>query len=911
MDKKEARELLALLVPNMELLESEKLPFLTRRVREFYALQKEKEYRQWYNQIPLTVLEQMKKEQSADKFDQSCYSSFFPTTLLATKSDFSIAVSSYIQSLEQLRAYKLSSFPDVRELREQLEYIIKHERSLLLKWFQSKTAKVELERVKQVAQENSGLVDELQSRLDELDSIKKDTTLVLTERECSYVLHQIFSLDYLESDDFALKAYLDSLTDLESQITLNSKQQLVKNISDVWDELKEEQTSAELKAYPVDFLRHTDEKLTPLVTELATRFTTVQEVLSVSDNRLREIFSFSEEAILSIKAAISTIFEQEKASCYPRLKIDKLKPLEFKFIGLLRQYRDYPESLERWESRSLEKINEMRKRLEELVAQAPNRFRLNFVSDREREEWLATEVDLYGSYDFLLKEGFRHKQTFGQLYSDEELKQDFVQNGATYYALIEKLTGSKKSYTPNDLPSFIVDKVKQVSITTDGLAVTMRSYQEFGVQYTLFYKNVLLGDEMGLGKTIQAISVANHLYHQQKKRIIVLSPLSVLENWNREVQKWSKLPTFIYRGIEKEQSLEKWRESGGILLTNYEQAKYLLEGVKKSNLDFLIVDEAHYIKNPEAQRTRHAVALSRLATFKLFMSGTPLENRLKEMKHLVTVLNPSLGRKLEDLDWDVEEFKTQLSTVYLRRKRKEVLDELPDMEVIELWSRFAPEQQRFYDEAVREGIRGVMKMRRAAFVGSHSEKLQQIIDICKEARSNSQKVLVFSFFKEGVLYRLQEELPNVAPQMISGDISPSQRQQVIDEFGKDPDQTVLLSQIDAGGVGLNIQSANIVILCEPQWKPSTEQQAISRVYRMGQLRDVIVYRLLTESSLDETLMSLLGKKTQLFNMYANDSSVAEAFDERELFENSNIDDARLRQKVFEIERQRLGKKSIS
>src|SRR5699024_641527 len=109
---------------------------------------------------------------------------------------------------------------------------------------------------------------------------------------------------------------------------------------------------------------------------------------------------------------------------------------------------------------------------------------------------------------------------------------------------------------------------------------------------------------------------------------------------------------------------------------------------------------------------------------------------------------------------------------------------------------------------------------------------------------------------------------------IKGDVSNNKRQEIIDEFTNGPKGSVLVSQITAGGVGLNIQAANIVILCEPQWKPSTEEQAISRAYRMGQSRNVVVYRLLTEESIDESMLELLGEKSELFDLYARESNVA-------------------------------------
>ena len=149
-------------------------------------------------------------------------------------------------------------------------------------------------------------------------------------------------------------------------------------------------------------------------------------------------------------------------------------------------------------------------------------------------------------------------------------------------------------------------------------------------------------------------------------------------------------------------------------------------------------------------------------------------------------------------------------------------------------------------------------------------------------------------------------MPFLADDIISGDLSSNQRQEVIDKFSENPNQNVLLVQIDAGGFGLNIQAANRVILCEPQWKPSTENQAISRAYRMGQNRNVMVYRLLTKESVDETMMEIIHEKEDIFNTYANDSVVADAFMNNDSDKEEN--EAVMKKKVFQIERDRLEKK---
>ena len=227
--------------------------------------------------------------------------------------------------------------------------------------------------------------------------------------------------------------------------------------------------------------------------------------------------------------------------------------------------------------------------------------------------------------------------------------------------------------------------------------------------------------------------------------------------------------------------------------------------------------------------------------------------------------------------------------------------------MVESWSDFNEDQLNYYRAAIAEGENGLLKMRRAAFIGSKSEKIDQIKYICEDARSNGDKVVIFSFFKNDVIYRLQNEIKYTAPEPITGDITSSKkRQDIIDEFANNSNESVLICQITAGGVGLNIQAANQVIICEPQWKPSIENQAIGRVYRMGQTKNVTVYHLLTKNSIDETMMNILQYKQNLFDKYADDSVAAK------MIKISDIGDtvlpsSKIEQQVFSIEKGRLEK----
>lgn len=492
--------------------------------------------------------------------------------------------------------------------------------------------------------------------------------------------------------------------------------------------------------------------------------------------------------------------------------------------------------------------------------------------------------------------------------SPEEVTAHFIQENASYYTEIEKVTGFERSEGAEDLPADMIEEINNFPLDTTGLDIELRKYQTFGAKYALFHKRTLLGDEMGLGKTIQALAMINHLFQSGKRYSIVVCPLSVLANWKREIEQHSNLKTFVFHGENRETEFAKWQSEGGIILTTYEHT--LRMNFEETNqLDVLIVDEAHYVKNPEAKRTISVNYLTTLADDVLFMSGTPLENRLEEMKQLISVLQSDVANQLsEELHLlQPDEFKKTVASVYLRRNRKDVLAELPELAVIPQWMSFGEEEQWQYQQAVATGQ--LMLMRRVAWRGGSPEKspkLEKLLDICNEADENGHKVLVFSFFKD-VIHTIRAHVKEKTFEPITGDVPNARRQEIIDAFTEAQPGSVLISQITAGGVGLNIQAANIVILCEPQWKPSTEEQAISRAYRMGQSRDVVVYRLLTEESIDESMLELLGEKAELFDLYARESSVATL---AAGVSDEDHQEESLKQKVLETEHDRIKKEVV-
>ena len=156
---------------------------------------------------------------------------------------------------------------------------------------------------------------------------------------------------------------------------------------------------------------------------------------------------------------------------------------------------------------------------------------------------------------------------------------------------------------------------------------------------------------------------------------------------------------------------------------------------------------------------------------------------------------------------------------------------------------------------------------------SLSSKAKRLAEIVEEAQEDGRKVIVFSFFLDTIA-KVCSLLGDRCTEPINGSIPPAKRQEIVDAFDKAPAGAVLPAQIQAGGTGLNIQAASVVVLCEPQLKPSIENQAVSRAYRMGQARNVLVYRLMCDETIDERIMELLAEKQKQFDAFADESVVA-------------------------------------
>ncbi|MEU6453401.1 DEAD/DEAH box helicase [Streptomyces sp. NPDC047065] len=501
---------------------------------------------------------------------------------------------------------------------------------------------------------------------------------------------------------------------------------------------------------------------------------------------------------------------------------------------------------------------------------------------------------------------------------------DFELRSAEYYGVLGEIAGhaSDTAAAEGFLPDDIAERVRGLRLDDSRRRVSLRGYQAFGARFALARRRVILGDEMGLGKTIQAIAALAHLAAGGHTHFLVVCPASVLVNWTREIEARSTLPVRPLHGPDRQDAFADWRERGGVAVTTFDSLRGFPDPGGDDGPDgagpagppapaMLVVDEAHSVKNPQALRSQAVDRWAGRCEHVLFMTGTPMENRVAEFRNLVRMLDPALADRLEDgtgLTGSVA-FRKAVAPVYLRRNQEDVLTELPSLQHTDEWEELSAADEDAYREAVREG--NFMAMRRAAYARPEkSAKLGRLREIVREAGENGLKVVVFSNFRD-VLRVVEDALgtpdgaeprpygPVFGP--LTGAVPPARRQALVDAFTAVSGPAVLLAQIQAAGIGLNMQAASVVVVCEPQIKPTIEHQAVARAHRMGQVRPVRVHRLLATGGVDERMVRLLEKKTRLFDAYARRSAVAEATPDA-----VDVSDTDLARRIVEEEQARLG-----
>lgn len=658
-----------------------------------------------------------------------------------------------------------------------------------------------------------------------------------------------------------------------------------------------------LRKIPVDELSR-DKKGIRIKALIENNLTNMADLYVSSVYNIASVRGISNETAYTIKSIVNKYFNKTKSEIKIKISADDKNKYTTELVKAISIYKNSLPYIENSKELLSKNYKYIKDKISDLKP-ASNSIRWFFTTKNTKTK----AVEAYVKLNELLNNSYNTDASTISAFldnisktSDVEAWSDFVENNVTFYNFLEK-TNYELLGTDDDLyglPEDLAREIQDECFFPDGLKCTLRRYQEWGVKYILHQERVLLGDEMGLGKTIQAIATMVSLKNVGATHFIVVCPASVVTNWCREITKHSLLFAVKVHGKNSRSALKSWIQAGGVAVTTYETT-----GLFKLENDFkyelLIVDEAHYIKNPEAKRTINVQQLSKNANRLLFMTGTALENRVEEMIWLISLLQPKIALQIQDLTFmaSAPQFRNKVSPVYYRRKREDVLTELPELIESKEWCLMSDEEERIYEEATAN--RHFADARRVSWSVEnlkYSSKANRLKEIVEEAQLENRKVIVFSFFLD-TIYKIYTLFRDKCLAPINGSVSPQRRQEIIDEFDKSPVGSVLVSQILSGGTGLNIQSASVVVICEPQLKPSIENQAISRAYRMGQSRNVLVYRLLCENSIDEKITEILEKKQYVFDNFADKSVSAQ--------KSLEIDD-KLFKNIIEEEIERINKK---
>ena len=439
----------------------------------------------------------------------------------------------------------------------------------------------------------------------------------------------------------------------------------------------------------------------------------------------------------------------------------------------------------------------------------------------------------------------------------------------------------------------------------ESLKGVLRSYQEKGFNWlsTLDYLGFggILGDEMGLGKTLQTIAF---LLSKKDSKTLIIAPTSLVFNWYNEFKKFApSLKVAMVNGNPDErESLIKNYQEYDVLITTYNLCKRDLEIYKKIYFDYVILDEAQNIKNPSSQNAKSVKNLKSKNRFAL--TGTPIENSLMELWSIFDFIMPNYlydenkfitryHRRLEEDPIIIEELKKLVNPFILRRYKKDVIKELPNKIEKKLVIPMEEEQKKVYlaySEHVKaliekkviddefksskiEILSYITKLRQIAIDPSlvmdkyngASGKMEAILELVKNSIDEGHKILIFSQFTS-VLKNISKlfKINDISFNYLDGATPSKERGKLVEDFNKN-NTSVFLISLKAGGTGLNLTSADIVIHFDPWWNPAVEDQASDRAHRIGQKNVVEVIKMISEDSIEEKIVNLQEEKRKLID----------------------------------------------
>ncbi|MEM7657775.1 MAG: DEAD/DEAH box helicase [Bacteroidota bacterium] len=508
----------------------------------------------------------------------------------------------------------------------------------------------------------------------------------------------------------------------------------------------------------------------------------------------------------------------------------------------------------------------------------------------------------------------------------KKAKKDEVQVSFFDLPLVEELLETTHDRSPFQRSRKVFEgfaELDQRKVRLPKLQATLRGYQRYGFKWLSYLHEHQLGgclaDDMGLGKTLQAIAILAKAY--QKKKVppsLVVAPRSLLQNWQMECRKFApQLSTHIYYGADR-----RWEEAiqAQVIITTYALMRNDIQTIKETQLHYAVLDESQNIKNYEAQTTRAAYLLQ--AEHRLALSGTPIENDLSELYSLFRFLNPGMfGSPAQfnaDFGTPIQKHNDELATAglrkkifpfILRRKKQDVLNDLPDKVEQTIFVEMGDEQKKLYElrrrfyqalierEVASQGIKkaqfvifqALNELRQIAtipeqFAERHivSAKRELLLEQLEETLANGRKALIFVNFLAAIEF-ISEDLERLGIGFVTMSGATRNRQELVDRFQRDPNCRVFLMTLKTGGTGLNLTAASTVFLYDPWWNIAAEKQAIDRTHRIGQQNKVHALRLIASGTIEEKIKLLQEKKQALFdNVIGADSAALKAMSEEDI-----------------------------
>lgn len=477
------------------------------------------------------------------------------------------------------------------------------------------------------------------------------------------------------------------------------------------------------------------------------------------------------------------------------------------------------------------------------------------------------------------------------------------------------------------------EKDKKLPMLTKELNAVLRDYQKQGVWWmntlSTYGFGGILADDMGLGKTIQVLALlVSHKKTAGSCHALVVCPASLVLNWEQEVQKFTpELSAKCIIGTTEERAtLLSDITKDDIIITSYELLKRDAEHYKDLVFDFEIIDEAQYIKNHNTQNARCVKNIR--AKHRFALTGTPIENSMAELWSIFDFLMPSYLYKYahfrsrfevpvikEGDTTPLDELKRMVSPFILRRLKKDVLTELPEKTETVLYTNLAPEQKKLYFanlssmqkelETELQNVSGKNRMVVLAMLTrlrqlccepallyenykEESAKFELCMNLVESTIASGHKILLFSQFTS-MLSILEEALKerHIPYYLIEGSTKKEDRMHQVKAFNRD-DTPIFLISLKAGGTGLNLTGADVVIHYDPWWNLSAQNQATDRAHRIGQKNNVTVYKLIAKGTIEEKILALAEKKQSLAEqILPDDSSILQGMSREQILDLFN------------------------